>query len=371
MEQRTDILIVGAGVIGSACAWFASHLDADITVLEQKRVGSAGSTSISRGLLRVYEPQEALAPWAAKGLHFYRNWPHQQLGVAPTCHEGLLYRIAPENLAYAESFVCDYNTDEYPIRLLRFASLKSQFASLNWSNDDWVVFEPFGGYGDPIKTAQRFLDGAITKGVKLHEQHTVQTFEQTKEGLWRVTSKEGVWLTRTLIIAAGAYTSDWFPELDLRTRSIAIPVFQAPQSLPCPVIDEIASTYLRPLPGCEFIVGSQCYDYGHWSDWTDQASPQQIEDSANRVKSILSDSQASDEQKKTLGFDGYTSDFMPILEPGVNQQGLMLVIGFSGRGYKLAPAIGQWVQNELHSRYKYTLIPEHPIAQSEVIDASF
>lgn len=357
MEQQTDILIVGAGVIGSASAWFASHLDASITVLERHRAGQGGATKISRGLLRVYEPQEALAPWAAQGLRFYLHWPQQQLGLSPTCHPGLLYRLKPEHISYAQTFVDTHHTEDYPIRLQTFSALKAHFPQLRWYDKDWVVYEPLGGYGDPIQTAQQFMHSAQSNCVRFYEQQTVLQFKRTENGRWRITTSDNHWIARTLILCTGAYTSDWFPELDLRTRSIAIPIFQAMQPIPFPVIDEVINTYMRPLHSNEFIVGSQQFDYGHWSDWTDQASEQQIADSHRRVQLLLPDVQPSLEQQYTLGFDGYTSNFLPILENDYQEPGLILVTGLSGRGYKMAPAIGQWVQEQLQQTYGYAKQP--------------
>jgi len=357
MINHSDILIIGAGVIGSACAWFTSDLAAKVTIIDPKEPGCGGSSAISRGLLRVYEPQQALVPWAAQGVGFYQNWPDAELGNNPTCQQGILYRLAPENIAYAKAFVNQFNCPSYPIELVKFSQLKagfSELSQLSWNNDDWVIYEPNGGYGDPTLTSQRFVEAASQKNCQVVQQ-AVTSFHRQDNGLWLVETDQGQWQTRTLVVAAGAYCTDWFADLQMRTRTIAIPKFKAKQALLLPIIDEIETCYMRPLANGEFIAGSQVYNYGHWSDWDNQASQEQINDSQQRVDRLMQQAKPTAGQDKTLGFDGYTTDFMPIMETDYQQPGCILLTGFSGRGYKMAPAIGQWLAAILVEQYGYVV----------------
>lgn len=71
MDDRVDLLVVGAGVIGLACAWRAARAGLRVRVLERGRVG-VGATSAAAGILA----PGAAAGWRdARNVEALRRWP--------------------------------------------------------------------------------------------------------------------------------------------------------------------------------------------------------------------------------------------------------------------------------------------------------
>ena len=352
MEKNLNITVVGGGVIGTSIAWFLSYLKADITLIEQGQIGGGGATHISKGILRLYDPQIELAKIAKVGVNFYLNWPAHQLYASPTTHKGMMYRLSPKNLKYAQNFVSQFTSDQYPIYLYPYEKIKLENQQLNWNDQDWVIYEPLGGYGDPIKTAKYFSLGAKENGITILENKLIQKIERIKNNKWKlVTSKKEIY-TDIIVLAAGAYSKDLFDFLPLTTKTIGIPKFELTKgALEKSIIDEISETYLRPLQKNAFVAGSKVSENSHWTCLNKEATYEQREDAKNRVKKILIPNCNLIEQDNTLGFDGFTSDFRPILNMG-EKAGLYIATGFSGRGYKMAPAIGSLVSKKISEDYK-------------------
>lgn len=339
--KTTDIMIIGGGVIGSACAWFASSLEVNVTLLEREEIGSSAATGVSKGLLRVYEPMEELADLASKGLDFYRNWP-DELGRPVTTHKGLLYRVKGQNVEYAKYFCEAYSSEDYPIKFVTFSEVSHISPELNWADDDYVIYEPNGGFGNPKLTAQKFIAGAQNRGVSVKERCCVSGINQAEDGRWVIQSNSETWMADKLIIATGAWASDWFPDFGISPRTIAIPHFETSVGLNVPVIDEVSLTYMRPLDQHRFVVGSQIYDFMQDALINERTvSAEQVSDSQSRVDEIIENARPCENQANSLGMDGYTQNLLPIIDFEVTRENLIILTGFSGRGYKLAPAVGR------------------------------
>lgn len=343
MKPGSDVLVLGGGVIGTSIAWFAAKEGLNVSLIEKGGIGQGGATAVSRGILRVYDPLKPLADLSLEGVSFYLNWP-ENLGESPTRHPGMIYRLKEENLTTAETLIRSLDNGDYPLALCRFGELKDRFRDLRWQDDDWVIYEPRGGFGDPLLTAKRFATGAAEQGATIHEHTTVREICYEKAGYWRVTTHGETFFSKVLVLAMGAATTDLLNSLPQRTRSIAISRFKAKgQASETSVIDEKSGTYLRPLDEQHFIAGSQQYAYTHWSLLGDQSSAVQQADAEDRVGGVLTDCALAEDQSNTLGFDGYTEDFLPLVQFADDHPHLILATGLSGRGYKMSPAIGRQV----------------------------
>jgi len=369
MLHKSDIAIVGGGVIGSAIAWFASQLTASVTLIDRGQVGTFGATSVSKGLLRVYDPDPVLADLGRAAIKFYLDWPVIQLGASPTHHCGLIYRLKPQHVVYAQTFVAKHCTDQYPIALSRFAEMKEHYPQLQWRPDDWVIHEPLGGYGDPVATARGFAQGAVKNGVKLLERMPVTGVREEKDGYWIVASPVGEVRARVVIVAGGALSVEVLRGLSLQTRTIAIPKFRSKQEVVGhAAIDEIAGTYLRPTSVHSVVAGSQIHSFSDWRSVTDTASELQQADAHLRLRSSMSGTFLDSNQNGSQGFDGYTPDLRPLLGSIHHGSGLIAATGFSGRGYKMAPAIGSRVAHELVESYGFSGEP-HSLGIDGSLDA--
>src|SRR5712691_9418203 len=74
MEQGTDILIIGAGVIGTAIAYHLRKQGAEVTILERGEIGNKAS-SAAAGLLAPLGPLSGPGPYADLLLSSFAMFP--------------------------------------------------------------------------------------------------------------------------------------------------------------------------------------------------------------------------------------------------------------------------------------------------------
>ncbi len=91
-DENLDVVVVGAGAIGLACAWRAAQRGLRVRVLERDQAGS-GASGVAAGMLAPVSEatwgEEALIALAQVS---HRSWPGfaRELGVASEADPGFL-----------------------------------------------------------------------------------------------------------------------------------------------------------------------------------------------------------------------------------------------------------------------------------------
>ena len=363
----TQVCVVGGGVIGASIAYFLSRANIQVVLLESALIGSTGATGRSRGILRVYDPLPPLARLGKIGVQFYLKWAEAgDLGSSPTRHGGLLYRLHSQSVAQARAIAAALDSEELPLIVTRYAELKERHKSLGWNDADWVIFEPRGGYGDPLLTAQKLIAASRARGATVLERSKVQRLVRLPHD-WRVHVQDLRVTARVVVLATGAYSTDLICDLPSYTRSIPIPSFSSHEPLPsAAVVDEIAHTYLRPESAHQFVAGCQVFSEGHWSELPAEVTPSQVVDARDRAALVLPMNVELTSIGGTSGFDSYTRDLMPLIGHISQAPDLIVATGLSGRGYKMAPAVGMAVTRLIGRGYDLG----RALVDSDTIDLS-
>lgn len=355
----TEVAIIGGGVIGASIAYFISQTGVKSLLIERGQIGKEGSTSVSKGILRVFDPILELAQISTIGMDYYLNWEKNQApGASPTHHSGMLYRLKPENVANAQQVIDAVHSEAYPIYLNQTPDSTLKQSGVDWQTADAMIYEPKGGYGNPTLTAQRFLQGAQKNGTQVFDNTTVLSIHPVlnhSEHRWELSTPEQSIRCNQVIVAGGAYCMDLLVNLACYTRSISIPEFKIDstdfRATSVSLIDEVENTFIRPLDDSRFIAGSQLFEMTHWSNLTKTVNHRQVYDAQTRAQKTLHDSIQLSSHGGETGFDAYTQDLMPLMGELEQSQGIYLASGFSGRGYKMAPAVGMGVSEWLCQIY--------------------
>ncbi len=351
MNNNFDVIVVGGGIYGSVCAYFLGQHHR-VLLVERERIGSAGATSYSRGIVRAYDPDPALAEVSLRGAIELDQWEERGYpGFNPYRSTGFLY-LLPETGAQAiRQFAERYDSPEYPIHLLRPAEVSRRFPWLRPDPDRIGVFEARGGYGDPRLTATNFAEGFRTRGGQVYENCEVRGFEALSDGRWKVQLPLGSVRASVVLFTTGAYTKRFFPDLPVFTRSISLTQVSDPAGLvQLPLIDEGVETYYRPGDGASFYAGSQVYARTELHRDLAAHKAAEHEDSMRRIELLMKESRSHRALNYLKGFDAYTVDKKPIVQFLEEYPGVYLAAGFSGRGYKCALSLGQQIAQQIRQR---------------------
>jgi sarcosine oxidase subunit beta len=216
--------------------------------------------------------------------------------------------------------------------------------------DDLAVgaYEPESGYADPSGTAAGFLAAARANGARLVQGSRVTGIALDGDTVVGVDTGRGRIAAPAVAVAVGAWAADL-----VRTAGVDLPVqawrhetayFGLPSGhgpdFPI-VIDEVNGAYFRPEGHDMMLVGLEGRnEVGGSPDRPFAAAgPAAIEDMVQRVCARVPWMTEGTFRTAHGGQDGITPDQRPILGRG-GPEGLYLASGFSGTGFKTAPAIG-------------------------------
>jgi sarcosine oxidase subunit beta len=213
-----------------------------------------------------------------------------------------------------------------------------------------AAYEPESGYADPSGTASGFLDAARASGARFVHGCRVDAVAVEADAVVGVETDRGRFAAPVVVDVAGAWAAGL-----ARTIGVEVPVevwrhdtayfgLPAGRSADFPiVIDEMNQVYFRPDGHDMMLVGLEAGNEIGGSPDRPLGSPRpaSVEDMVNRVCARVPWMAEGTFRSGHGGQDGITTaDQRPILGRA-GPDGFYLACGFSGTGFKTAPAVGR------------------------------
>jgi sarcosine oxidase subunit beta len=349
MIERADVIIVGAGVQGASLAFHLARRGTRVLVVERESI-AAGATGRSSGFVRMHYDLESDARLAWASFPYFRSW--QDIVGAGDCgfvRTGFL-QVMPE--ALAENVRANVDMQQ-AIGIVTGIVDRAEIARLvrGAVTEDIGIgaYEPESGYADPAGTAAGFLAAARERGARLVQGCQVLAVAVAGDAVIGVETDRGRFDAPVVVDVGGA----WAARL-ASTVGVAVPVeawrhdtayFGLPPGrnpdFPI-VIDEVNQVYFRPEGSDMMLVGLEAgNEIGGSPDRPlSSATQATVEDMARRVCARVPWMVDGTLRTAHGGQDGITTaDQRPILGRA-GPDGFYLACGFSGTGFKTAPAVG-------------------------------
>jgi len=349
MIETADVIVVGAGVQGASLAFHLTRRGARVLVLERESV-AAGATGRSSGFVRMHYDLESDARLAWASFPYFRSW--QDLVGAGDCgfvRTGFM-QVMPGALAdQLRANVLMHQAIGITTRLVEPAEVDRFVPGAVTDDIAIAAYESESGYADPSGTAAGFLAAARERGARFIQGCQVSAVLTEGDAVIGVETDHGRFAAPVVVDVAGA----WAAGLAL-TVGVAVPVqawrhdtayFGLPTGrgtdFPI-VIDEINQVYFRPEGHDMMLVGLEAgNEIGGSPDRPmESASEAHIEEMVGRVCARVPWMSEGTFRTTHGGQDGITTaDQRPILGRA-GPEGFYLACGFSGTGFKTAPAVG-------------------------------
>lgn len=350
-EGRTaDVIVIGGGVIGSAVACELSRRGADVLLLE-KGVPGFGSTGRSSAIIRQHYSNALTTRMARDSLRVFAHFDDAVGGDCGFRQTGFL-AIAGE--ADAESLrhnVAIQHDLGIPARIVTPDELGDLLPGGMGNAGELAAWEPDAGYADPQGTLQGYLDGARRHGARIAINREVTGIRFDGDRVVGVDTATERYDAPHIVNCAGPWAARVGAMAGLRvpvnSSRAQIAMFRRPagHETPHPVVIDLAlGSYFREETGQLTLVGS--IDPAEGNDLVDpDRYPESVEDAfvADIGKRWLRRCPAMELAETRDGYSGVyavTPDWHPIIDEAPEGSGHFLCVGFSGHGFKLAPAVG-------------------------------
>jgi glycine/D-amino acid oxidase-like deaminating enzyme len=349
MIETADVIVVGAGVQGASLAFHLARRGARVLVLERDTVAS-GATGRSSGFVRMHYDLESDARLAWASLPYFLEWQARVgAGDCGFVRTGFMH-VMPEALAeQVRANVAMQQRLGIATRIVEPAEIASLLPGAVTEDIAVGAYEPESGYADPSGTAAGFLAAARMLGARLIQGCRVSAVMVEGEAVLGVETDRGSFGAPIVVDVAGAWAAGL-----ARTVGVDVPVetwrhdtafFGLPTGrgpdFPI-VIDELNQVYFRPEGRDMMLVGLEAgNEIGGSPDRPlSPARPAIVEEMVRRVCARVPWMADGTFRTAHGGQDGITTaDQRPILGRA-GPDGFYLACGFSGTGFKTAPAVG-------------------------------
>ncbi|XP_074587380.1 putative sarcosine oxidase [Curcuma longa] len=367
--DRFDLIIVGAGIMGSCAAYYAAKRSLRVLLLEQfDFLHGLGSSHGESRTIRATYPEDY---YTSMVLEARCLWEEAQAEagyrvVTSTAH----FDFGPEDKKSLQSAI-DSGGDhrEVNIRLIDRGSASSVFSGVFSLPEGWIgVVSDIGGVIRPTKAVAMFQALALKKGVILKDRTRIIAIEkdgENREGV-RVCAAGGeIFLGSKCVITVGA----WMRKLVKSVAEIDLPI-QPLHTTICywkikagheaeftaeggfPTFASYGDSYIYGTPSLEFpglikiaLHGGRPCDPDR-RDWTASSSGAMLDSVGEWIRKILPGKVESGNPVMTQAClysmtpDG---DFVIDFLGGEFDKDVVVAGGFSGHGFKMGPVVGRIV----------------------------
>lgn len=358
MNETADVVIIGGGVMGASIAFNLARLGVTNVVLLEARSLAAEGTGHSGALVRQHYSQDVITRLAIRSVEIFESFDEITGGGAVFSQTGWIKLGTEAMRPSMEKNLIRHRELGVDARMMTIEELEEAIPGINTEGIGGALIEPRGGYADPILTTLGFADRARKLGVRVSEGVPATSIEVRGGKVTGVRTAGGVIGTGVVVDAAGpwgARVARWVgvdvPLLVTREQDIVLACDDQSIMPTMPVSNGVDRDYWRREPGDLLLVGD-----GHPKE-IERANPDSFKRKVDQsfIEMILGRlafrlPAFAARAKVVRGYASLydvTPDWHPVLGKTEQVGGFVLCVGFSGHGFKLGPAIGEVIAEQI------------------------
>lgn len=350
-----DFIVVGGGVIGTSIAYHLARAGAGSVLLVERNQIATGCTARSSAILRTHYtiPSNSALAWRSiRILSDFQNWLGDDEAESGFQQSGYLILGAERDAQAIRRSVAQQQAQGIVTQLISHDVLREIHPGLYLDDVAIAAHEPHAGWADPYLTAASFYRAGLRLGVKGLLHSPVRALSHAAGRVTGIALDSGNVQAGHVILAANVWTNDLLQSLGvslpLRAEKHSLASFRAQQAHDpdLPVVKDLLSPnklYFRPGSGGTVLAGDG--DEGDVVDNPDAhdegVTLDQVLALGTPLAARLPGFQSAGCAHTWSGLYDVSPDWNPILGPVADVAGLTVACGFSGHGFKLAPALGE------------------------------
>jgi len=348
LPKTADVVIVGAGVMGTSIAFHLAKRGAGkIVILDKDHVGRGGSGR-SSALIRMHYSYPAEVQLALLSLRMFENW--QEIVGAPGDFRktGFVRIVAPNEIELLKQNVAMQKALGVRVELIDREQLRKLEPDWKVDEVELAAYEPDSGYGDGAGVANDFLEQARAMGVTYLPRTQAIAFRVQSGRVHGVATENGDIDSPVVVSATGPWSRPLFQyvgyDLPIEAEYHQVAILKNAADMRgggCACIDSVTATYFRSDAHDKFLVGDF---FGQRpvnpDNFPQRASDDSLEEMIERASRRIPKLENAEVMRGVTGVYDMTPDSRPLLGEVPEIRGLYICAGFSGMGFKISPAIG-------------------------------
>ncbi|PLC67741.1 FAD-dependent oxidoreductase [Vulcanisaeta sp. EB80] len=337
MREGFDVVVVGAGSTGSTTAYYLAREGFRVLVVDSRGVAQ-GMTAYSLGLVRSYYTNEDVARMSHYSHEFFMNFS-KEFGVNVFTKTGLL--VIGNNEANMRAIHDMLRKIGARVRLIGGGEIR-ELLDAEVMDGELGIYEEDAGYADTGLYTNTIMRRAMELGVEFVIDDVRALIKNNEvRGIELVKSHDTI-RAEYYVIATGVWTPKVLPQLNLPIRNIIERIVRVDTGRPLPnVFDYVNNFYIRPEGSSNALMGLLYPPEDVWQDpdTFNPLAPPSLDYSLDVMERAAKRFRWFEGARLMGGWQGLydvTPDWMPIIDEPIKK--LILCVGLSGHGFKLAPA---------------------------------
>ncbi len=383
MAESADVVIIGGGIMGASLAFHLTRRGVRSVLLIEKRTVASGASGKTGALLRQHYTNIPEATLAHLSLQTFRHWDDVVGGDCGFLGCGLIATVATgsgyeANIDRMRRNVAMQQQIGIKTTLLTADQLRDLQPFADFDDLAVAAYEAESGVVDAIAATQGMARAALRNGARIWEGVTATSIRSQGERISGVETSAGAVESRVVVCAAGAWSAPLLQTVGIQapieTLRVQVAILNRPLSMltegHMAYVDTAANIFCRPWGVNRTMVGigggefHETTDPDHYNESNDPAFPPLVQRYLSRRMPPM---RSATYLYGHAGLYDMTPDAHPILDRAPGIDGLYLMLGFSGAGFKKGPAIGQCMA-ELISDGRATTVDLAPFRFSRFQD---
>ena len=345
-----DVVVVGAGISGAATAHYLQASGAKVLLVERGAPASGG-TGKSAAIVRQHYSTPLMARLARQSIDIFAAMK-AELGRDGGFVNSGYHMLLPQPML---------DTALANAAMQRGVGVRTEAVeretwpqSLPWLNPDGVagvLYEPDGGYADPVASTEAYVAAFLQAGGTARMKTACRALTRQGDRITGVLLDGGAIAAGTVVNAAGPWAKPLVQsagiEMQMRVVREQDTVWEARGDRPLPqgsISNAVDAIYLRPGGGRRFIVGrgfpKEYVDVDPYN-YKESADDDFIADVQSRLELRIPSFAGARLIASYAALYDVTVDWYPYVGPRAGLAGYADFCGGSGHGFKIAPAMAK------------------------------
>ena len=352
MNQK-KVIVIGAGIIGSAIAWHLTKAGAHVVVIDAGGGGGVATPNSWAWINASWGNPEPYFRLRERSMREWRRVDREVPGLEVDWCGGLIWDLPPDEL---EAYATQHISWGYGIR--RVNAREALLIEPNLKTPpEFALHVADEGKVEPLATAQAFLAGAEALGARVLRNSYVKWLEEDNGRVIGVSIDDGKLHADEVVVAAGEGATSLLASIGVAidlTAPAGLLVHSKPLGEVLHGLVMAPEFHVRQTSEGRLVAGS---------DFSGSIGLENIDEAAAalyaKVQAMIAGSESTELEFHTLGYRPTPADGFPMIGRPGNMAGLYLAVMHSG--ITLAPAVGLFATQELLQDKRDALIaPYHP-----------